>query len=57
MGPQRLVRAGTPAEVSVLSVMALTLGAGCLALAAFPMAAGHAPGVMVGLGLVGVTVA
>ena len=56
MGPQRLVRAGTPAEVSVLSVMALTLGAGCLALAAFPMAEDAPRGVMVGLGLVGVTV-
>ena len=56
MGPQRLVRAGTPAEVSVLSVMALTLGAGCLALAAFPMADDAPRGIMVGLGLVGVTV-
>jgi diguanylate cyclase (GGDEF)-like protein len=57
MGPQRLVRAGTPAEVSVLAVMALVLGAGCLALAAFPMAQDAPRGVMVGLGLVGVAVA
>jgi len=57
MGPQRLVRAGTPAEVSVLAVMALTLGAGCLALAAFPMTENAPRGVMVGLGLVGCTVA
>ena len=56
MGSQRLVRAGTPAEVSVLSVMALTLGAGCLALAAFPMAEDAPRGIMVGLGLVGVAV-
>ena len=38
MDAQRLLRAGTPAEVSVLAVMALTLAAGCLASAAFPMA-------------------
>jgi diguanylate cyclase (GGDEF)-like protein len=57
MDPQRLMRAGTPAEVSVLAVMALILGAGCLAWAAFPMAQDAPRGVMVGLGLVGVTVA
>ncbi|HYH88648.1 MAG TPA: GGDEF domain-containing protein [Solirubrobacteraceae bacterium] len=56
MGPQRLVRAGTPAEVCVLAVMALLVGAGCLALAAFPLAADSPRGLMVGLGLVGVTV-
>jgi diguanylate cyclase (GGDEF)-like protein len=57
MAPQRLVRAGTPAEVSVLAVMALIVGAGCLALAAFPLADDAPRGLMVGLGLVGVTVA
>ena len=57
MGPQRLVRAGTPAEVSVLAVMALIVGAGCLALAAFPLAPDAPRGLMVGLGLVGLTVA
>jgi diguanylate cyclase (GGDEF)-like protein len=57
MDLQRLVRAGTPAQVSVLAVMALILGAGCLALAAFPMAQDAPRGVMVGLGLVGLTVA
>jgi diguanylate cyclase (GGDEF)-like protein len=57
MDLQRLVRAGTPAEVSVLAVMALVLGAGCLASAAFPMAHDAPRDIMVGLGLVGVTVA
>jgi diguanylate cyclase (GGDEF)-like protein len=57
MGPQRLVRAGTPVEVSVLAVMAFLLGAACLASAAFPMADDAPRGIMVGLALVGVTVA
>jgi diguanylate cyclase (GGDEF)-like protein len=56
MGPQRFVRAGTPAEVSVLAVMVLTVGAGCLGLAAFPLAQGAPRGLMVVLGLVGVAV-
>jgi GGDEF domain-containing protein len=41
----------------VLALMALTLGAGCLALAAFPMAENAPRGVMVALGLVGCAVA
>jgi diguanylate cyclase (GGDEF)-like protein len=57
MDPQHPVRAGTPAEVSILAVMSLVLGAGCLALAAFPMAQDAPRGVMLCLGLVGVTVA
>jgi diguanylate cyclase (GGDEF)-like protein len=57
MNPQRLVRSGTPAEVSILAVMTLILGAGCLVSAAFPMAQNAPRGVMVGLGLVGVTLA
>ena len=57
MGPQRLVRAGTPAEVSVLAVMALIVGAGCIALATFPLAEDAPRGLMVGLGLVGIAVA
>jgi diguanylate cyclase (GGDEF)-like protein len=57
MGPQRLVRAGTPAEVSALAVMALIVGAGCLALAAFPLAQDAPRALMVGLGLVGLMVA
>ena len=56
MHPQRLVRAGTPAEVSVLAVMALILGAGCLAWAAFPIAQDTPRGILVVLGLVGGTV-
>ncbi len=36
MGPQRLARAGTPAEVSVLAVMACILGVGCLVSGGFP---------------------
>jgi diguanylate cyclase (GGDEF)-like protein len=57
MDLKRLVRTGTPAEVSVLAVMAFTLGTGCLAAAAFPMAQDAPRDVLVGLGLVGVTVA
>ena len=57
MHPQRLVRAGTPAEVSVLALMALTLAAGCLGSAAFPMAQDTPRGALVVLGLVGVTLA
>ncbi len=57
MGSQRLVRTGTPAEVSVLAVMALLVGSGCLALAAFPLAQNAPRGLMVGLGLVGVLLA
>jgi len=57
MDPQRLVRAGTPAAVSVLAAMAFILGAGCLAWAAFPVAEDAPRGVMVALGLVGVAVA
>jgi diguanylate cyclase (GGDEF)-like protein len=57
MDLQRLVRAGTPTAVSVLAVMAFTLGAGCLAWAAFPVAEGAPQGVMVGIGLVAVTIA
>jgi diguanylate cyclase (GGDEF)-like protein len=57
MDPQRLVRTGTPAEVSVLALMALSVGAGCLAAAALPMAQDTPRGLMVGLGLVAITVA
>ncbi len=38
MNPQRILRAGTPIEVSVLVAVALVLGAGCFAAAAFPLA-------------------
>jgi diguanylate cyclase (GGDEF)-like protein len=41
----------------VLAVMALIVGAGCLSLAAFPLAQDAPRGLMVGLGLVAVTVA
>ena len=47
----RLVRAGTPAEVSVLAAMASIMGAGCLATAAFPMAAATPRALLAGLGL------
>ena len=56
MDPQRLVRTGTPTEVSVLALMGLILAAGCLALAAFPLAADAPRDVMVGLGFVGLTI-
>jgi len=57
MGLQRLVRGGMPAEVSVLAVMVAILGGGCLVLAAFPLAPDAPRELMVGLGLIGVTVA
>ena len=57
MNTERLVRAGTPAEVSVLAVMNLVVGSGCLGLAAFPLAENAPRGVMVCLGLVGLTAA
>jgi diguanylate cyclase (GGDEF)-like protein len=57
MSLHRLVRAGTPAEVSVLAVMALVLGAGCLASAAFPMAEDAPRTLLAGIGLVGATAA
>ena len=57
MNALRLVRAGTPVEVAVLALMSLILGAGCLALAAFPLAPDAPREVIVGFGLVGVTVA
>ena len=57
MNPQRLVRAGTPAEVSVLALMALTLAAGSLGSAAFPMAQDTPRGVLIALSFVGVALA
>ena len=57
MNLQRLVRAGTPAEVSVLAVMALILGAGCLASATFPMVADTPRVLLVVLGLVSLAAA
>ena len=51
------VRPGTPAEVSVLAVMAAIKGALCLALAALPLAENAPRGVMVALGLVSLTLA
>ena len=47
MHPQRLVRTGAPAEVSVLALMALTLALGCLGSAAFPMAQDTPRGILV----------
>jgi diguanylate cyclase (GGDEF)-like protein len=57
MHVQRLMRPGTPAEVSVLALMALALAAGCLGSAAFPMAPDTPRGVLLALSLVGVTLA
>lgn len=57
MGPQRLARTGVPAEVSVLAVMGLILGAGCLGSAAFPMVDDAPRGILVGLGLTGLALA
>ncbi len=53
----RLVRAGTPTEVSVLAVIASVLGLGCLATATFPMAQTTLRGVLVVLTLVNLTAA
>jgi diguanylate cyclase (GGDEF)-like protein len=57
MNLQRLVRVGTPAEVSVLVVMSLILGAACLASAAFPMVADTPRVVLAVIGLVGLVTA
>ena len=57
MDLHRLVRAGTPAEVSVLAIMALVLGVGCLASAAFPMVEEAPRALLAGVGLVGLTAA
>jgi len=57
MDLHRLVRAGTPAEVSVLAIMALVLGVGCLASAAFPMVDEAPRALLAGVGLVGLTAA
>ena len=57
MDLRRLARAGTPADVSVLAIMALVLGAGCLASAAFPMVEETPRALLAGIGLVGVTAA
>ena len=57
MNAPRLVRAGTSIDIAVLALMGLILGAGCLALAAFPLAPDAPREVMVGLGLAGVSVA
>jgi diguanylate cyclase (GGDEF)-like protein len=54
---KRLARAGTPAEVSCLAVMAFVLGAGCLASAAFPMAPDAPRGILIVLGIAGLTLA
>jgi diguanylate cyclase (GGDEF)-like protein len=53
----RLARAGTPADVSVLAIMALILGAGCLVSAAFPMVEEAPRALLAGIGLVAVTAA
>jgi len=57
MRSPRLVRQGTPVEVSTLAVMACILGAGCLALVAVPAAPNAPQGLLVGLGLVGLALA
>lgn len=57
MDLQRLVRAGTPAEVSVAAVMALLLGVGCLLWAAFAMAAEAPRAEIAAIGFVGVAAA
>jgi diguanylate cyclase (GGDEF)-like protein len=57
MDLQRLARAGTPVEVTVLALMALVMGAGCLGSVAFPMAE-HAPRIaMLGFGVAGTAIA
>jgi diguanylate cyclase (GGDEF)-like protein len=54
MQPLRLLRAGTPAAVSVLALIALTKAAACLAVAAFPLAEGSPRATMVVLGVIGI---
>jgi len=57
MDLRRLARAGTPADVSVLAIMALILAAACLASAAFPMVEEAPRALLAGIGLVAVTAA
>ena len=57
MDLQRLARAGTPPEVTVLAAMALVTGAGCLVSVAFPMVE-HAPRIaMLSFGVAGLAIA
>jgi diguanylate cyclase (GGDEF)-like protein len=49
-----LVRAGTPVEVSVLAVIALLLGIGCIAAAAFSMPANGPRALTTGIGAFGI---
>ncbi|MDX6664421.1 MAG: diguanylate cyclase [Solirubrobacteraceae bacterium] len=57
MQPQRVMRAGTATEVSVLALMNLVRGGGCLLMAAFPMAPNAPRELLVVLGLVGLATA
>ena len=57
MDVHRLLRAGTPTDVSVLAIMALVLGAGCLVSAAFPMVEEAPRALLAGIALVSVTAA
>jgi diguanylate cyclase (GGDEF)-like protein len=57
MDLQRLARAGTPPEVSVLAIMALVMGAVCLGSVAFPLVEDAPRAAMLGFGLAGVTIA
>ena len=54
MRPPRLVRAGTPVEVSVLALIVVVSGAACLAAAAFPYTSDAPRHVLMGLGLASV---
>ena len=57
MHPRRVLRAGTPAEVSVLALMNLVRGAGCLLLVGFPLSAEAPIRLMVALGIADLAVA
>ena len=51
MHPQRVLRAGTPPEVSVLALMNLVRGVGCLLLVRFPLGAEAPTRLMLALGV------
>src|SRR4051794_35358815 len=57
MRSDRLVRAGTPPGVAILAVVALVLGAGCIAAAAHPMAPQAPRAEMAAFGLVALAIA
>jgi diguanylate cyclase (GGDEF)-like protein len=57
MYPQRVVRAGPPVEVTILALMTLVRGAGCLLVAAFPPSDQTPTGLLVVLSAISIAIA